>query len=57
MGIKQTLKILKRFTTSPQKPRKSKPFYIISEQEASGTSKCSENDDNPMLSIIQRRRN
>ena len=57
MAIKQTLKILKRFTTSPQKPRKSKQFYIISEQEASGTSKCSENDDNPMSSVIQRRRN
>ena len=40
-------------TPALQKPRKSKQINLISEQEISGSSKPSETEDNPMLSVIQ----
>ena len=39
--------------SAPQKPRKSKPINVISEQETSDKSKSNETDDNLMLSVIQ----
>ena len=48
--LENTEKIL---PLAPKKPRKSKQINVISEQETSDSSKSSETDDNPMLSVIQ----
>ena len=54
MVVNQALKILKRFYHQPPKKyRKSKQTNVISEQENSDTSKSTETDDNPVLSVIQ----
>ena len=60
-GYEADLEILKIFYcgkifsvfSAPKKPRKLKQIHVISEQETSDLSKSSENDDNPMLSVIQ----
>ena len=54
MVVNQALKILERFYHQPPKKyRKSKQTNAISEQENSDTSKSTETDDNPVLSVIQ----
>ena len=43
----------KNLPPASKMPRKSKQINVISEQETSDTSKSSETDDNPMLSVAQ----
>ena len=53
MVISRPWKYWKILRPAPKKPRKSKQINVISKQGTSDSSKPSETDDNPILSVIQ----